>query len=161
MAAPALITDIFPTLISIAGGEPNHAPLDGQNILPVLQGQQLDESRTFYFGANNDWIVRAMRSGDWKLHWDTSFSPTALYDLSSESGMLEQNNVLNENPEVTRQLIEQAQQFQADLRKRPLLLSLDARLAPYGFSTNLVLLFGGSIFLVSMSAIFIYIHTRK
>lgn len=162
---PAVITDILPTLVSLAGGEPNHAPLDGQDILPILrgQGQQLDEPRAFYFGSNNDWIVRAVRSGHWKLHWDASFSPTALYDLSSAGGLLEQENVLSDNPEIAKQLIEQAQRYQEDLEKRPLLQSLDAKLAANGLSTDLVLLFGGAIFLVAVPSIFIYSysHTRR
>lgn len=159
---PAVVTDLFPTLVAVAGGETDHPPLDGQDILPILRGQQLDEPRAFYFGTNNDWTVRAMRFGDWKIHWDgdTTLDPIGLYDLSSETGLVEQKNLLDTNPEIARQLTVQAQQFQEDVEVRPLLQRLDSKLSSYALPTNLVLILGSSIFLVTLLAALIFIRKR-
>ena len=103
---PGHITDIFPTLMEIAGasysansvsGEPT-IPLEGRSLLPIWQG----ENRTgdFEKGWEHEGN-RAYRQGDWKLvsafsdkKWelyDLKEDPVEMHDLSlSESGKTEE-----------------------------------------------------------------------
>ena len=65
-------SDWFPTLLAMAGIDvPQHRPLDGRNVLPVLRGETGQvESRRFWQWNRYTPLVTcnaAMRDGEWKL----------------------------------------------------------------------------------------------
>ena len=98
--------DILPTLAAITGAELPARPIDGVNLLPILQGDTTATPRTrffFYYTAE----LRAVREGKWKRvfeHRTRSYVgvepgrdghpgpyafptfPTALYDLEEDPG---------------------------------------------------------------------------
>src|SRR5262249_29276340 len=60
--------DLLPTVAGRVGGRlPDHA-IDGQDIWPLLSGQEGAKSphEAFYYYADSE--LQAVRSGDWKLH---------------------------------------------------------------------------------------------
>lgn len=63
--APIHICDWTPTLLALAGGEPDPAwRLDGRDIWPLLTGSARPTPRVFYWNLGNR---AALRQGDWKL----------------------------------------------------------------------------------------------
>jgi arylsulfatase A len=63
-------TDILPTLCALAGADvPDDRPIDGVNMLPVLEGEKLRRKVPLFWSM---WAARggpqyAMRDGDWKI----------------------------------------------------------------------------------------------
>lgn len=124
--------DLLPLFCELAGVEqPKDRKIDGENILPILQG---DESTTphkflYYYNGTN---LQAVREGDWKLHlprtaadqpfWSKKKDKTKgfvtldenrLFNLASDLG--EKANVAGENPEVVERLLKQAETTRAEL----------------------------------------------
>ncbi len=70
VAADLTITlDVMPTLLAAAGVKPpDHNPLDGVDLLPLLtEGRSIDARRLFWMHGRQDRKLRAMRDGHWKL----------------------------------------------------------------------------------------------
>lgn len=68
---PANTMDWYTTLIELAGAAvPRDRMVDGQNIGPLLFGDNYQERAFFYYGPGNK--LHAVRVGDWKLHQATS-----------------------------------------------------------------------------------------
>jgi arylsulfatase B len=60
------VTDLFPTLASIAGAKvPEDLKLDGINIWPLIKGESASEDRVMYWKLNNG--STALKKGEWKL----------------------------------------------------------------------------------------------
>ncbi|QHI69091.1 sulfatase family protein [Tichowtungia aerotolerans] len=57
------IVDFAPTMLDIAGANPEEADFDGKSFLPVLNGGQPDPDRILYFELG---YARAIRKGNWK-----------------------------------------------------------------------------------------------
>ncbi|MFN7948565.1 MAG: sulfatase [Blastocatellia bacterium] len=116
---PAATIDLFPTFLAMAG-EANAAaatrkPLDGQNLLPFLLGQQRQTPDTLYLFFDMQYLQTA-RLGKWKIHvarWNvpryvpafgnqrnTRLSKPELYDLSVDFG--ESYDQAADHPEVIR-----------------------------------------------------------
>jgi len=99
--------DLAPTFYELAGVQPpkewegHPAPaLPGRSWLPVLRGEGEMGPRTLFWEYNVD---AAVRVGDWKLvRFGTN--PWQLFDLSSDRA--EQHNLVQEKPEVARELEE-------------------------------------------------------
>ncbi|MBN1591308.1 MAG: sulfatase [Pirellulales bacterium] len=112
--------DLLPTLAKLAGAKvPDDRVIDGKDIWPVLAGQPAAKSphdRFFYYGGNR---LRAVRSGNWKLHLPRKQpkakgpAAPALYDLGNDLG--EKNDVAAEHPEVVERLSGYAAEFEKDL----------------------------------------------
>lgn len=63
---PAIILDLFPTVLTAAGVElPRERMLDGKNILPLLEGKSASPHEALYSYQNG---LRTVRVGEWKLH---------------------------------------------------------------------------------------------
>lgn len=66
---PVMEIDLLPTVAALAGATLPTRKIDGQSILPLLEGQAgaktPHESLVFYGGDE----LQAIRSGDWKLHF--------------------------------------------------------------------------------------------
>jgi arylsulfatase A-like enzyme len=114
--------DILPTLAAITGAALPELPIDGVNILPLLEGDASAEPRDrFYFYYAGE--LRAVRLGAWKRvyqHRTRSYLgvepgrdglpgaytfptvPSALYDLENDIGEI--TDVSAAHPEIVRRL---------------------------------------------------------
>ena len=63
----SVMTDLFTTLIELAGGEiPSDREIDGKNIMAMLEGSaDSPHSELYYYFRKR---IFAVRSGEWKLH---------------------------------------------------------------------------------------------
>lgn len=124
VATPAMTIDILPTLARITRAALPTLPIDGKNILPILEGRpnakSPQEAYYFYYNTNE---LQAVRSGKWKLIFPHSYrtlngkrgrndglpieyvmrnANLELYDL--EHDMSETTNVASQNPDVVARL---------------------------------------------------------
>jgi arylsulfatase A len=87
-AVPVIGSDLFPTLLSLAGAEPpKDRVLDGVNVLPVLTGaaEKVDRPQPLFWKllmAPNAKI--AMRIGDWKILGNAELTDFELYNLADD-----------------------------------------------------------------------------
>ncbi len=120
--------DVLPTFAALAGaaGEvPTDRPIDGivQVDLWLGKGDAAGaRDHLFYFEGNE---LQGVRKGPWKLRlaglktirsWpevDRGSGELELYHLGRDIG--ESNNVVKDNPEVVEELLEMAEQAQADV----------------------------------------------
>ena len=139
----ASIMDIFPTLATLSGGEPpRDRTVDGRDLRPMWEDPDRatgHESLYFFEGSfrykaedgppENDPLLRAVRSGPWKLHLHTEPSEDddgvkvlsgELYHLHWDPG--ETRDVADKHTDVVKRLTQQARSFTNGLRRntRPL-----------------------------------------
>jgi arylsulfatase A-like enzyme len=99
---PVHITDIYPTLLGLAGASAAKAkPLDGVDAWPVLSaGKPSSRTEVVY---NVEPSQAAVRQGDWKLHWLVALPPRVeLFDLSKDP--YETTNLADKEPERVKAL---------------------------------------------------------
>lgn len=103
----AHVTDLYPTLLDLAGASPDGRPswLAGQSQLAVWNGvadAQTEREQGWFYSLNPD-ISRAMRKGDWKLVWTGQDGREArLFNIAQDRG--EQTDLASENPEKLAEL---------------------------------------------------------
>ena len=103
--------DLLPTFAKLTRAElPNDRKLDGKDIMPTLLGKDKSPYECFFYYSQND--LKAVRSGKWKLHVKKN-RPEELYDLNKDIGELD--NVLDQNPEISKRLLNQIYQFKKEL----------------------------------------------
>ena len=115
---PVTNLDFYPTILEVAGIEkPTDKVLDGQSILPLLKGGELNERPLFWHfpiyleGGNietQDKVFRtrpgsAMRLGEWKLIQYFENNDIELYNLKDDIG--EKNNLAESNSEKVKELL--------------------------------------------------------
>ena len=102
--------DMLPTLGKLAGAEmPDDRALDGKDIRASMFGEEGAASpydAFFYYGQNN---LRAVRSGQWKLHLEDEM----LVDLNVDVG--ETTDVSGDHPDVVAQLKAHVERCRQDL----------------------------------------------
>ncbi|MHA1681765.1 MAG: sulfatase family protein [Promethearchaeota archaeon] len=103
---PVSLTDLYPTILDIAGIDPGEAPnrLDGESLLPLLEGRTT-ESRNYafsmYTGTAVNTSIFMIRRGKWKYVAYPGFEPQ-LFDV--EADPWEINNLAAENGDVVKDL---------------------------------------------------------
>ena len=102
-------TDLFPTLVEIAGGDPaKYAPLDGVSLLPTIKNNStLKRGEPIYGYRAYEDLYTSVRDGDWKL-------------LAYRSGTLKLYNIANdigEKDDLARKHTEKVQELKARLVK--------------------------------------------
>jgi arylsulfatase A-like enzyme len=114
--------DIFPTLLTAAGGDASAYELDGLNILPVVT-EQAASPHTELFWENGK--QTAMRRGQWKLvlngrllDTDTPVDPVFLSNLEEDMG--EKVNLQDRYPEIAEQMQAAALAWRAQIEAREL-----------------------------------------
>lgn len=107
---PVMGTDIFPTLLDLAG-IPLRPELhcDGVSLLPLLEGRasQMYEERPIFwhyphYGNQGGTPAASVRRGDWKLIWFFENSQAELYNLRTDAG--ERRDMLNQEPAIASEL---------------------------------------------------------
>ena len=112
---PVMNIDLYPTLVSLAGGQlPDDQKIDGKNIFPLLTGSNKSPHEALFL-FDRDRIV-GVRSGQWKLVIETRYRATLnsfehstyygpdglLFDLQNDPG--ETYSFAREYPDVVQQL---------------------------------------------------------
>jgi len=117
---PADVSDLYPTLMDIAGVDYSDykadATTDGQSIRPLLadlankrEEYTRDEFYQFYgkmgySGYHNFATWATLRKGDYKLHYDYH-GKVELYNIANDIG--EQNDLTNSNPKLAYEMLVQ------------------------------------------------------
>jgi arylsulfatase A-like enzyme len=101
---PAIVMDLTASLLSAAGSvPPPDAPLDGQDLLPILSGRVPARERTFFWRLprpDDQFGQKAVRRGRWKYLYDREME--LLFDLEQDPG--ERRNLAYRHPEVVKAL---------------------------------------------------------
>ncbi|QDU37851.1 Arylsulfatase [Maioricimonas rarisocia] len=107
-------TDLFPTLVEIAGGDPAaHDHLDGISLLPTIRGNTLlDRGRPIFGYRAYEDLYASVRSGKWKLLAYRS-GKVALYDLSED--IAEAHDLSAEYPEKTSEMIDKLASWEREM----------------------------------------------
>ncbi|MGF1585584.1 MAG: arylsulfatase [Bacteroidales bacterium] len=105
---PVHVSDWLPTICALAGIKQNLRPdLDGQNIWPMLTGEQsATGNRTLYWKTNQTYAVRA---GNWKMLVNRNNDNVELFDL--ENDFRENQNLRDANPQKVEELMEILEEF--------------------------------------------------
>jgi arylsulfatase len=132
--APVSAIDILPTICKIAGAPLPNNKFDGQNILPILKGDDLESinERFYYYFAGKDLL--AVRKGKWKYCRELKFGviteagldgkngktesrkqARALYNLDTDVN--EQINLIIKHPEIAEKLEKAANTFESLIRE--------------------------------------------
>ncbi len=115
--------DLFVTCLNLAGAAPPaDRPIDGHDMLPVLQGKEKSQTKKIYYYNNDE--LNAVRVGRYKLHFRKSpgdytwqdCDPYELYDLLTDPS--EKYDLAEENPEIVKQLVREADEFKAEIARR-------------------------------------------
>lgn len=115
------VMDLFTTCLTLAGIQlPDDRPIDGQNLMPVLQGESPSYYNALYYYWNDE--MTAIRSGSYKLHfkictpeWEwLTLSQPELYDVEIDPS--EKYNIADDNPEIVEQLKKQAEIFKEEIK---------------------------------------------
>lgn len=104
--------DLLPTFGAMAGARPpKDRVIDGRDIRALLIGEVGSRSphEAFFFHDGNG-VLRAVRSGRWKLHVSPKL---ALYDLGTEIG--EQTDVAAAHPDVVARMRGMFEAFDAEI----------------------------------------------
>lgn len=124
---PAMNIDLYPTLISLAGGQlPDDRPIDGKDIFPLLTGSNTSPHEALFL-FNRDRIA-GVRSGQWKLVVETRYRATLnsfehssyygpdglLFDLRNDPG--ETYSFTREYPEIVQQMRTHLQNAREELK---------------------------------------------
>ncbi|MGB2820211.1 MAG: sulfatase/phosphatase domain-containing protein, partial [Phycisphaerae bacterium] len=117
---PVASMDVFPTVLTAAGGDPSACELDGTDILPLLaDGEDLPD-RDLFWEMNDQ---TAVRRGWWKLVLNGQLIEGAppeddvhLADLEHDPA--ESVNLAEEHPEVTAELKAAAEEWRARIEDR-------------------------------------------
>ncbi|WP_044103731.1 sulfatase [Neolewinella persica] len=115
-AAPILHIDLYPTLLDMAGiDRPTEQVLDGESLVPLLEGQRVDTKRealiwqyTNYAGYNAKWgnfrssWVNVIQSEGYKLTEDVETGKYTLFNLKTDP--YEEREIAASNPEIIARL---------------------------------------------------------
>jgi arylsulfatase A-like enzyme len=109
---PVSMMDIFATSCNSAGiSLPENIPTDGVNLIPYLNGQAPDMPHEFLFWRTD--YNKVVRHGKWKLILNTRDGFEMLYDLENDKH--EQNNLVNDHPEMAKFLKIKLQEWEKEL----------------------------------------------
>jgi arylsulfatase A-like enzyme len=107
----AISMDWMPTLLALAGGQPDPAyPLDGMSLAPALTQRAAPVTRKLFWRFKNK-LQRAVRDGDMK--WLKINENTFLFNVVADP--LERANLKDRQPEVYRRLVNDYENWNATM----------------------------------------------
>ena len=114
---PAIATDIFPTFVKAAGGDPAQYETDGFDILPMLTKGEASPNKEIFWEMDEQ---TAVRRGDWKLVLNgrlTEGEPVqdAVHLANLAQDMGEQTNLAAQYPALTQELKVAAESWRAGI----------------------------------------------
>lgn len=117
---PCASMDIFPTVLTAAGGAVSDYEVDGINLLPYLREGKVPALRSIFWEQGNQ---TAVRRGPWKLvlHGQLveDVAPEDDVHLANlEEDMGEQVNLRGDKPELTAELQEEAEAWRQQIEGR-------------------------------------------
>lgn len=99
------------TILALAGAKPEPAfPLDGMNVMPMLQKIEKEVDRTLYWRVFQRLKQKAMRDGNWKWLQDEKGNEY-LFDLNVDP--FEENNLKEQRRDVLEKLKQKYSQWEA------------------------------------------------
>ena len=114
---PVISTDIFPTIVELAGGDPLRlGPLDGVSLKTLLTGKGGIEREALFLERHYEDQYAAVVAGDWKLvaYWS---GKRELYNLADDIG--EVRDISSRHPERVRELSRLLAGWRAEVGLRP------------------------------------------
>ncbi|MDF7808782.1 sulfatase-like hydrolase/transferase [Pontiellaceae bacterium B12219] len=79
---PIIGSDVFPTLLEIAGIDlPENVTFDSSSILPILENRDFQRAKPLYWRNTSKEFRIALREGDWKIVGTSDYSKFELYNL--------------------------------------------------------------------------------
>ncbi len=116
---PVVSTDVFPTLLEVAGLKPKEGvPLDGESLLPLLTGSGELKRKSIVFHYPNyafhkrNRLGSAIRKGQYKLIHFYDDDSIELYDVVSDQS--EKNDLAATKPKLARELREELEKSLKD-----------------------------------------------
>ena len=109
----AITMDLTATILSAAGVTARKdRPLDGVDLVPLLQRRAKAVERTFYWrGARGGAAEIAVRDGRWKYVTHSPIFPGQLFDVVADPG--ERDDRASRQPEILRRLVEKHRAWEA------------------------------------------------
>lgn len=103
--------DYFPTFLDLAGVADFEGTLDGNSLLPLLQGKPLKKRPLFWHLASTykNPPCSVIRKGDWKLIQFLKDGKTELYNLRAD--LKESDNLAEKNPKLSKALLDELTQW--------------------------------------------------
>ncbi|MDO8684130.1 MAG: sulfatase [Armatimonadota bacterium] len=118
---PASNLDMFPTLVTLAGGKvPTDRIIDGRNITKLLTGSAKMPDYPFYYYQME--TLDAIRYGHYKLHINRKQKPLhkpQLYNLDLDIG--EKRNIANQHPDIVADLLARIEKFKKTMPPEPVI----------------------------------------
>ena len=122
---PVISTDFYPTILAAVGLDQRpHQHVDGENLLPVLQGTgELDRDALFWHYPHYNQHPQSapqsvVRAGKWKLLENLETGKVELYDLSTD--LRETKNLADANPTKSASLLGRLKAWRADVGADPM-----------------------------------------
>lgn len=115
VSAPAIVADLFPTFLKIAGLTPaTRGRIDGEDISPVLFNTGVRKGTEF--PLYHQGRMRGFRSGNWKIVLTKDGVATQLYNLSDIG---ETDNLAKRRPALLQSLAARARVVDANIPREP------------------------------------------
>ena len=114
---PVSTLDFMPTFLSAAGEQADPKwKLDGQNIIPLVTGQDnKSEERPLFWRSHGKDGESAVRLGRWKLHRANAKPETSLQLFDLDNDISESTDLANRQPEKVRELSKLLADWQSEL----------------------------------------------
>jgi arylsulfatase A-like enzyme len=100
--------DIFPSIVSIAGLPEIKEQIEGKSLLPVINGEKMNEEPALIenqiLDPDDDDVVIGVRTSSYKYfrdHYDKK-NKSCLFDLKNDPH--EKNNIVTERPDIVEQM---------------------------------------------------------
>ena len=119
--APVTSTDFYPTMLEMAGlPELPEQHTDGVSMVSLLRGKDQERGAIFWhyphYGNQGGSPGSAVREGRWKLIEWFENETTELYNLEEDPG--EENNLVDEYPEIAQRLQQRLQSWRKEVGAR-------------------------------------------
>lgn len=120
LSEPCASMDIFPTLLTAAGGDSSQYEVDGTNILPYVKDGKIPEERELCWEMDKQ---TAIRRGKWKLVLDGQLvegapAEDAVHLSNLEEDPAEKLNLKDSFPEIVQELSQAALSWREGIEQR-------------------------------------------